>query len=75
VGATGLLILIAGLIVIAYGLYVPRTLANAERSSDDPHRAELLKRFRESPTRRIITGVIILIGIGLTAWGVMLVVS
>lgn len=70
-----MLILIAGLIVIAYALYVPWTLKNAEQSADNPDGRERLKRFRESPSRRTLTSFLRLIGIGLTVWGIALVLS
>jgi hypothetical protein len=75
-GQARMLILIGGLVLLlGYGVYVPRMLKKAEQSSDDPRKREGLKKYRESRIFRVSSSLLLLLGLGFTVWGAVLVVS
>lgn len=69
-------ILIAGLVVmLVSGIYVPRMLESAERRHESAEARELMKSFRESAFFRIMSLGLVFIGLVLTIWGAVLVLS
>lgn len=69
-------ILIAGLVVmLVCGIYVPRMLENAVRRHESAEARERMKSFRESAFFRIMSLGQVFIGLLLTIWGAVLVLS